>query len=346
MKVLGVLGSFSLIKVNRYKQFFNKKIKFLFVIFLFLSSSSVYSEVKNNYYLWFLYQDLIFNLRVNDVSLRKELSPRGYSVSLPVGLMLKKGWNTIEFDYKPFDTKKIKNGFSENFKFNVRMDYIDKSSKKEKRVHLFGAMYDNVKKEVRADVLSDKYDPFIIVADEPFSFSNSSIVTAKYKPISTTRIKFKFYVNDDIPDPVWMQGRAIDLDTIDKGEIIDKEKYLYSLISNDNFNSIYSEFFPVWNRMAHLLDYPGGVKEFVENNDFERTLSSVDEGHSLLDYNFYENVYKFELMGEGKLVRILPTRLAWVTGDTIYSSTSVIYYIDESGQVKVGGVVTDSGKGN
>jgi hypothetical protein len=344
MTVLNILRSFSFIRLKRDKKFLNNRIKFLFVIFLFMNSHTVYAEVKNNYYLWFLYQDLIFNLRVNDVSLRKELSPRGYSVSIPVGQMLKKGWNTIEFDYKPFDTTKIKNGFSEKFKFNVRMDYIDKSSKKEKRVNLFEAMYDNFNKELRADVLNDKNDPVIIVDDDSFVFSNSIIVTAKYKPIDANRIKFKFYVNDDIPDPVWMEGKNIDLNSIDKEKIIDKEKYLYSLISNDNFNGVYSEFYPVWNRMAYLLDYPGGAKKFVEDNDVEKALSSVHKGHALLDYNYYGGTYIFEMMGGGKLVRILPKRLAWVTGDTMYSNTSVIYYIDKNGDVKVGGVVTDGSK--
>ena len=316
----------------------------------FMYSSKSSADMKYKYYLNFLYQDMRFNLRVNDVSLLKELDPKGYSISLPVSHLLKKGWNTIELDYAAYGKKSGKREYTEKFQFDITLNEIGYEGEGDNDIYIFEGKYDHEAEAVYGkDLQSFENNPYTKLKSDNtlsegviFEKSEVDIITKKYKPIPATRLVFRVYINDDIPDPVWINGKIIDLESKDRDLIIKKYKEIHDAIEHNDFAYIYNEFLPFWDRTATIMQYDGGAKEFAEKNDAEKVFQRVSDGSSLLDYDYYKDIYKFEIMGNGKLVRLLPDRIIWVSGDDITSRTSPIFYIDKNGLVKVGGIITDA----
>jgi len=309
------------------------------------------ADIKYKYYLNFLYQDMRYNLRVNDVSLLKELDPKGYSISLPVSHLLKKGWNTIELDYAAYGKKSGKREYTDKFRFKIILNEIGYEGEGDNDIYIFEGKYDHETEAVYGeDLKSFESSPYTKLKTDNalsegviFEKREVDIITKKYKPIPATRLVFRVYINDDIPDPVWINGKIIDLESKDRNLIIKKYKEIHDAIEHNDFDYIYNEFSPVWDKTAAIMQYKNGAREFVKKNDAEEIFSRNRGSWTLLDYDFYEDVYKFEVMGYGKVIRILPDRMVWISGgDTIESKVSPAFFIDNNGTVKIADVITDA----
>lgn len=319
------------------------------LLIMFSGKSS--ADIKYKYYLNFLYQDMRYNLRVNDVSLLKELDPKGYSISLPVSHLLKKGWNTIELDYAAYGKKSGKREYTDKFRFKIILNEIGYEGEGDNDIYIFEGKYDHETEAVYGEDLKSFENSLYTKLKTDNALSEGvifekrevDIITKKYKPIPATRLVFRVYINDDIPDPVWINGKIIDLESKDRDLIIKKYKEIHDAIEHNDFDYIYNEFSPVWDKTAAIMQYKNGAREFVKKNDAEEIFSRNRGSWTLLDYDFYEDVYKFEVMGYGKVIRILPDRMVWISGgDTIESKVSPAFFIDNNGTVKIADVITDA----
>jgi hypothetical protein len=306
------------------------------------------ADTERNYYLNFLYQDFLFDLRVNGIPIIKEYDSKGYSVSLPVTEHLKKGKNIIELNYFPFDQVERKKKYTKDFQFSIKIDSIDRNTREEKSISVFDGNYDFVEKQIGKSGfkgLKDSYDVgFMKTSGEIESFSLSTFISSKFKNQESYSLKFYVDVDDDFVNLPF--ENAVQLEESENLEktLMDLNGNVYEGILHGRHEYIPKAFGSVWDRSAYYNGYKSS-EEFYNSEIRDEWTYDIGKG-TLADYDLMpKKRFKVEIIGEGKLARLIPAPIYWIKDidGELYSvrTISIGFMKTVGGEYKIGYVFTD-----
>ena len=151
-----------------------------------------------------------------------------------------------------------------------------------------------------------------------------------------------FQVTDVFPDFVWKNGKNIEIDSSLIKNLRAAYKDIYTDIERNDFNSVYSKLEPVWSHGSESL-HLGTAKDFVEKNDVDKkyikkTINGTVLGPLRLSNNLDGDI--IQVLGDGKLVRILPAPIKWYYEGTKKGKVAeIVFYMDKNGQLKPGAIM-------
>ena len=334
---------------------FRKKyfISSFIVIFILIAGMivKVSAREKYNYYIHINSKGSFYNLYINGLEVENRSSVKHETISLPVNTSLVTGVNKLKASYMPLTEKLGRNSYKigpkEDFYISVELERINLSTRDKVKISLLDIKFDMEKGNIISSVDDfngkkrifdggDIKSTFEITNGEDFFYSSFS------KPMPAFSSYSLFQVTDVFPDFVWKNGKNIEIKSSLIKNLRAAYKDIYTDIEKNDFNSVYSKLEPVWSHGSESL-HLGTAKDFVEKNDVDKkyikkTIDGTVLGPLRLSNNLDGDI--IQVLGDGKLVRILPAPIKWYYEGTKKGKVAeIVFYMDKNGQLKPGAIM-------
>ena len=309
-------------------------------------------------------QGAAWTLRINDLYVESHSTTEQYSISYPISINLKEGANTISFIYAPLiedeagnlvedaETGEYKQGPKENFWVNVTIEAINTQTRAKEGIHTLQLRYDMETGELvnsprnPANVLGETVhqSEHLRTRGEFQVNSPEQLVVGSGESIEAERVDMSFRLLDTIPDFHWVNEATPLLDTPRlRHELRQAYERLHRLYEEGNTDAILREGEPVWDRAGLLMAGGKSAREYIASLPFaSQTIGMRQEpdGPQLEPLRLAANPAddSLEFMGDGRLVRILPSPLRWSYPNQANQKSDVlpvVFYRTASGEWRI-----------
>jgi len=279
----------------------------------------VSAREKYNYYIHINSKGSFYNLYINGLEVENRSSVKHENISLPVNTSLVTGVNKIKASYMPLTEKLGRNSYKigpkEDFYISVELERINLSNRDKVKISLLDIKFDMEKGNIISSV--DDFNGKKGIFDGGDIKSSSEITNGEdffyssfSKPMPAFSSYSLFQVTDGFPDIVWKNGKNIEIDS--------------SLIKNL--------------RAAYKDIYTDIEKNDVGKKYIKKTIDGTVLGPLRLSNNLDGDI--IQVLGDGKLVRILPAPIKWYYEGTKKGKVAeIVFYMDKNGQLKPGAIM-------
>ena len=329
-----------------------------------LSTSAMAQPIDRQYWVNIHTQGAAWTLRINDLYVQSHRSTEYYSISYPISVNVKEGANTVSFIYAPLledeagnllqdaETGELMQGPKENFFVNVTIEAINTQTQAKEGIHTLQLRYDMETGELidfpknPANVIGDTVhqSEHLRTRGEFQVSSPDRLVVGNGESIEAERIDMNFRLLDTIPDFHWVNDAAQLQDTPRlRHELRQAYERLHRLYEEGNTDAILREGEPVWDRAGLLMAGGKSAREYIASLPFaSQTIGMRQEpdGPQLEPLRLAANPAddSLEFMGNGRLVRILPSPLRWSYPNQANQKSDVlpvVFYRTASGEWRI-----------
>lgn len=314
-------------------------------------------------------QGAAWTLRINDLYVQSHRSTEYYSISYPISVNLKEGANTVSLIYAPLleddegnllqdaETGELMQGPKENFFVNVTIEAINTRTQAKEGIHTLQLRYDMETGELidfpknPANVLGDTVhqSEHLRTRGEFQVNSPDRLVVGNGESVEAERVDMSFRLLDTIPDFHWVNDATPLRDTPRlRHELRQAYERLHRLYEEGNTDAILREGEPVWDRAGLLMAGGKSAREYIASLPFaSQTIGMRQEpdGPQLEPLRLAADPAddSLEFMGDGRLVRILPSPLRWSYPNNPNQKSDVVpvvFYRTESGEWRIATVAS------
>ncbi|WP_141440275.1 hypothetical protein [Vreelandella titanicae] len=330
-----------------------------------LSLSAMAQPIDRQYWVNIHTQGAAWTLRINDLYVQSHSSTEYYSISYPISVNLKEGANTVSFIYAPIlgdettgeskrdpETGELMQGPKSTFWVNVTIEAINTQTQAKEGIHTLQLRYDMETGELidfpknPANVIGETIhqSEHLRTRGEFQVNSPDRLVVSNGESIEAERVDMSFRLLDTISDFHWVNDATPLQDTPRlRHGLRQAYERLHRLYEDGNSDALLSEFEPVWDRAGLLMAGGKNAREYTASLPIASQLAGLRQepnGPQLQPLRLADdpNGDSLEFMGNGRLVRILPSPLHWSypnqpnkEGHTV----PVVFYRTASGEWRI-----------
>ena len=333
---------------------FTKKyfISSFIVIFILIAGIvfKVSAREKYNYYIHINSKGSFYNLYINGIEIEHRKSVKHEKITFPVNQSLVSDENKISISYMPLVDKLGNNkyviGPKEDFYIDVSLERLSLKSRDKSNVSILSINY---AMDSGAIISSEKtingseriYQDTGLASDKKIVIGEGKFYSSFTDPMNSFTVESSFFVSDDFPEFPWENGIEIQVDKNLRQKLRAAYIDLYNDIYNGKFDDVYNKLEPVWEHGSVSL-HLGSAQKFVRDNNVKEKYTRVrSDGAILKPIQLSDNPSGdvIEVLGGGKLVRILPVPIEWEFPNTNKGRIAeVVFYMDQDGELKPGAV--------
>jgi len=339
------------------------------VCLLSLSSSAMAQPIEREYWVNIHTEGAAWVLRVNDVNVLSHRFIEQYSISYPISPSLKEGQNTISLIYAPLleddtgylakdeETGEYIQAPKEDFWVDVSIEAINTRTQEKERINTLQLRYDMEEGEL----IASHQNPANINGEtvhqtehlrtrgEFVVSSPDQLLTGSGQSIEAERVDMSFRLLDTIPDFHWVNEATPLQDTPRlRHELRQAYERLHRLFEEGNTDAIVREFEPVWDRTGLLMAGGKSAREYAESLPVGSQLVGLHQepnGPRLQPLDIADDPAddSLEFMGDGRLVRILPSPIYWSypsQPDKEETAIPMVFYRTSAGEWRIAAVAS------
>ncbi|MFN3882374.1 MAG: hypothetical protein ACK4L8_13210 [Nitrincola lacisaponensis] len=311
--------------------------------------------MERSYYLIIHSNAVVYDLQVNGLNSKKNTEMGAINFTLPINHLMQSGENTITFNYlelsdiDPKTNEPIKE-YHDNFFVRIAVQSMDNKTRERERITLMDISYDHENQRLQGNPLSPQGEEHIYATANLHTdgkireASPHVLVTGMGPSDPTKRLTVRFTTPDRFPEFHWLDALELEDTPQMRAELVAAYQRMYSYIYNEEFDSFLRELEPVWRHAAITTGVGQTAKDYVEYLDIEsRNVPVRPNGQTLNPLKIPDNLDNhIELMGEGRLVRILPAPVNWQFPDSNrISEMPLLFYKTPSREWRVADIITD-----
>jgi len=308
-------------------------------------------------------------LRVNDVNVLSHRFIEQYSISYPISPSLKEGQNTISLIYAPLleddtgqlakdeETGEYIQAPKEDFWVDVTIEAINTRTQEKERINTLQLRYDMEEGELIASPQNPAningetvhQTEHLRTRGEFVVNSPDQLLSGSGQSIEAERVDMSFRLLDTIPDFHWVNAATPLQDTPRlRHELRQAYQRLHHLFEEGNTDAIVREFEPVWDRTGLLMAGGKSAREYAESLPVGSQLVGLHQepnGPRLQPLDIADDPAgdSLEFMGDGRLVRILPSPIYWsYPGQPDKEETAIpmVFYRTLAGEWRIAAVAS------
>ncbi|MFM9271828.1 hypothetical protein ACJ7V3_16455 [Halomonas elongata] len=302
-----------------------------------------------------------WTLRINDLKVLTNTSTKQYSMSYPISTNLKEGLNTVSLIFAPLkedetgflkdpDTGEYLQGPREDFWVDVSIEAIDTRTQAKERIETLQLRYDMETGElvdypatpVNRNGERTHQTEHLRTRGEFQVNSPDRLVIGNGRSLDAERVDMDFRVLDPIPDFHWADEATPLKDTPQlRHELRQAYQRLHRLYERGDSEAILREGKAVWDRAGLLMAGGKNAREYIASLPFASQtvgLRQEPDGPRLESLRLADDPADdtLEFMGNGRLVRILPSPLVWSYPDQSDKDTvPVVFYRTAAGEWRI-----------
>ena len=334
-----------------------------------LSTSAMAQPIDRQYWVNIHTQGAAWTLRINDLYVQSHRSTEYYSISYPISVNLKEGANTVSFIYAPLledeagnllqdaETGELTQGPKDNFFVNVTIEAINTQTQAREGIHTLQLRYDMETGELidfpknPANVIGETahQSEHLRTRGEFQVNSPDRLVVGNGESIEAERVDMSFRLLDNISDFHWVNDATPLRDTPRlRHELRQSYERLHRLFEEGNTDAIVREFEPVWGRAGLLMAGGKSARDYIESMPIGSQLVGLHQepnGPRLQPLDIADDPAddSLEFMGDGRLVRILPSPIYWsYPGQPDKEETAIpmMFYRTSAGEWRIAAVAS------
>ncbi|CAM0554609.1 hypothetical protein EHLJMEHL_00196 [Vreelandella titanicae] len=333
-----------------------------------LSPSAMAQPIDRQYWVNIHTQGAAWTLRINDINVRSHSTTEYYSISYPISVNLKEGANTVSFIYAPLledeagnllqdaETGELTQGPKENFFVNVTIEAINTQTQAKEGIHTLQLRYDMETGELidfpknPANVIGETIhqSEHLRTRGEFQVNSPEQLIVGSGESIEAERVDMSFRLLDTIPDFHWVNDATPLRDTPRlRHELRQAYERLHRLFEEGKTDAILREGEAMWDRAGLLMAGGKNAREYTESLPIASQLAGLREepgSPQLEPLRLADDPAgdSLEFMGNGRLVRILPTPIRWSYPNEPdrFHRLPVVFYRTASGEWRLATVAS------
>ncbi|MBF59139.1 MAG: hypothetical protein CME80_15710 [Halomonas sp.] len=334
-----------------------------------LATSAMAQPIDRQYWVNIHTQGAAWTLRINDLYVQSHKSTEYYSISYPISVNLKEGANTVSFIYAPLledeagnllqdaETGELTQGPKDNFFVNVTIEAINTQTQAREGIHTLQLRYDMETGELidfpknPANVIGETahQSEHLRTRGEFQVNSPDRLVVGNGESIEAERVDMSFRLLDNISDFHWVNDATPLRDTPRlRHELRQSYERLHRLFEEGNTDAIVREFEPVWGRAGLLMAGGKSARDYIESMPIGSQLVGLHQepnGPRLQPLDIADDPAddSLEFMGDGRLVRILPSPIYWsYPGQPDKEETAIpmMFYRTSAGEWRIAAVAS------
>ncbi|WP_155826501.1 hypothetical protein [Vreelandella zhanjiangensis] len=332
-----------------------------------LSTSAMAQPIDRQYWVNIHTQGAAWALRINDLHVQSHSTTEYYSISYPISVNLTEGANTVSFIYAPLledeagnllqdtETGELMQGPKDNFFVNVTIEAINTQTQAKEGIHTLQLRYDMETGELidfpknPANVIGETVhqSEHLRTRGEFQVNSPAQLLNGSGQSLEAERVDMSFRLLDTIPDFHWVNDATPLQDTPRlRHELRQAYQRLHGLFEEGNSDAIVREFEPVWERAGLLMAGGKSARDYIESMPIGSQLVGIHQepdGPRLQPLDFADTPAEdsLEFMGEGRLVRIVPSPIYWAypnQPDKEEDVMPMVFYRTSSGDWRIADV--------
>tara|TARA_R110000850_G_scaffold182170_3_gene307626 strand:- start:53 stop:1060 length:1008 start_codon:yes stop_codon:yes gene_type:complete len=308
-------------------------------------------------------------LRINDVNVQSHSFIEQYSISYPISTDIKEGQNTVSFIFAPLleddtghlakdeETGEYIQAPKEDFWVDISIESINRRTQEKERINTLQLRYDMEKGELVASPQNPAnmngetvHQTEHLRTREDFQLNSPyKMVVGNGQSLEAERVDMSFRLLDTIPDFHWVNEATPLQDTPRlRHELRQAYQRLHHLFEEGNTDAIVREFEPVWDRAGLLMAGGKSAREYIESMHVGSQLVGLHQepnGPRLQPLDIADDPAddSLEFMGDGRLVRILPSPIYWsYPGQPNKEETAIpmVFYRTPAGEWRIATVAS------
>ncbi|WP_141440277.1 hypothetical protein [Vreelandella titanicae] len=334
-----------------------------------LSTSATAQPIEREYWVNIHTEGAAWVLRINDLNVESHSTTEQYSISYPISTSLKEGQNTVSFIFAPLleddtghlvksdDTGEYIQAPKEDFWVDISIESINRRNQEKERINTLQLRYDMEEGELVASPQNPAnmngettYQTEHLRTRGEFQVSSPyRLVVGSGEGLEAERVDMNFRLLDTIPDFHWVNEATPLQDTPRlRHELRQAYERRHRLYEEGNTDAILREGEPVWDRAGLLMAGGKSAREYIASLPFaSQTIGMRQEpdGPQLEPLRLAADPAddSLEFMGDGRLVRILPSPLRWSYPNNPNQKSDVVpvvFYRTESGEWRIATVAS------
>lgn len=326
-------------------------------------------SIEREYWVNIHTEGSVWVLRINDLNVQSHSTTEQYSISYPISTSLKEGQNTVSFIFAPLvedeagrlvtddDTGGYIQAPKESFWVDISIEAINKRTQDKERLNTLQLRYDMESGEfVEARQNPANVNGGVVHQTEHLSTRGEFVVSSPERlvvgsgqSLEAERVDMSLRVLDSIPNFHWVEDATPLEDTPRlRHELRQAYQRLHNLFDAGDTEALLNEGRPVWNRAGLLMGDGKNAREYIASLPFaSQTIGMVEEngGPQLQPLRIANDPAddSLEFMGDGRLVRILPSPLIWSYPDDPNQKSDVVpvvFYRTASGEWRLATVAS------
>ncbi|TRW95211.1 hypothetical protein FNJ84_17110 [Paracoccus sp. M683] len=302
-----------------------------------------------NYYLYIAGEGAFYDIRINDVSIHRDFDGGQANMTLPVNTYLTSAENTVSFRFvsvmgDPYEY----NVANPDFFVDAQMQRLDLVSRERANLTVLGLQLDETNRIVFPEIntfgLPAQTGDARLGLIGKARINDQLVLDSGWGDSWPAReVQRSFTVTGDFPDPVWLKGQVLENTPQMRADLLAAYADLHRVIAGGDEAAITEAYREVWQHTAVTANF-GTLEGFLEKASPMKQLAPVNAaGETLqpLDLVLGEKDFQIQMMGGGRLVRIIPDPIIWsaVPGSDHVTSTNVAFYRDADGRFRIGAVL-------
>ncbi|MGO2262721.1 hypothetical protein [Halomonas sp.] len=327
-----------------------------------LSTSAMAQPIDRQYWVDIHTQGAAWTLRINDINVLSHKLTEQYSISYPISTSLREGQNTVSLIYAPLleqdpETGEFIQGPKPTFYVDVSIEAINTSTQQKELINTLQLRYDMDTGELvdfsnnPANALGETIhqSEHLRTRGEFQINSPSRLVVDNGDLLAAERVDMNFRLLDTIPDFHWVNDATPLQDTPRlRHELRQAYERLHRLFEEGNTDAIVREFEPVWDRAGLLMAGGKSARDYIESLPVGSQLVGLHQepnGPVLQPLDIANDPAddSLEFMGDGRLVRILPSPIYWsYPGQPDKEETAIpmLFYRTSAGEWRIAAVAS------
>ncbi|MBT2773850.1 hypothetical protein J7J47_16630 [Halomonas sp. ISL-60] len=335
---------------------------------LCLSTSAMAQPIEREYWVNIHTEGAAWVLRINDLNVQSHSFIEQYSISYPISTSLKEGQNTVSFIFAPLieddtgylakdeQTGEYAQAPKEDFWVDISIEAINKRTQEKERINTLQLRYDMEEGELVASPQTPvnmsgetvHQTEHLRTRGEFVVSSPSQLLSTSGQSVEAERVDMSFRVLDSIPNFHWVDDATRLEDTPRlRHELRQAYQSLYRLFEEGDSDLILREGEAMWDRAGLLVAGGKNAREYISSLPVGSQLVGLSDepsGLQLLPLMLADDPAddSLEFMGDGRLVRILPTPIRWSYSDDSERSHKlpVVFYRTASGEWRLATVAS------
>jgi len=335
---------------------------------LSLSPNAMAQPIERQYWVNIHTESAAWVLRINDLNIESHSSTEQYSISYPISPSLKEGQNEVSLIFAPLleddtghlvkdnETGEYIQAPKEDFWVDISIEAINTRTQEKERINTLQLRYDMEEGELIASPQNPAnmngetvhQTEHLRTRGEFVVSSPEQLFVSSGQSLEAERVDMNFRVLDTIPNFHWVEDATPLEDTPRlRHELRQAYQNLYRLFEEGDSDLILREGEAMWDRAGLLVAGGKNAREYISSlpvGSHLVGLSNEPSGLQLLPLLLADDPAddSLEFMGDGRLVRILPTPIRWSYSDDSERSHKlpVVFYRTASGEWRLATVAS------
>ncbi|MFG6668801.1 hypothetical protein ACGK9R_17070 [Halomonas sp. HNIBRBA4712] len=340
----------------------------VFLCILMLQELAMAQPIEREYWVNIHSQGAAWVLRINDLNVRSHNSTVQHSISYPISTNLKEGQNRLSFIFAPLledqagylikdnETGEYIQAPKEDFWVDVSIEAINTRTHEKERINTLQLRYDMDSKElVDAHQNPANVNGEVVHQTEHLRTRGEFQLSSPYRMVfgngqslEAERVDMSFRVLDPIPNFHWVEDATPLEDTPRlRHELRQAYQNVYRLFEEGDSDAILREGEAMWDRAGLLVAGGKNAREYISSLPVGSQLVGLSNEPGeleLLPLMLSDDSAEdsLEFMGDGRLVRILPTPIRWSYSEDSDRSHKlpVVFYRTASGEWRLATVAS------